>query len=137
MIELRFDGYYRGPETFYGSYPFLKLFEDGRWIFSDSLDPDYDFLGRMAALGVEEQSQLEDKGRVKEEENEFFWGRYQRLQNVPALTFAGEEMNTLADVLQSITPDSPSGYRTQVEVVGPGQLRPTTDTGVMTFVPDA
>jgi hypothetical protein len=61
-VELLFSGYYRGPATFLDSYTFLKLYPDGRRVFAESMDPAYDFPGRIKAPGIEQLSREQAPG---------------------------------------------------------------------------
>jgi hypothetical protein len=65
-VELLFSGYYRGPATFLGTYTFLKLYPDGRYVFAESPDPAYDFPGRVEVLGLETVSGESPSGWIKD-----------------------------------------------------------------------
>ena len=113
-VELLYSGYYRGPSTYLDSYTFLKLYPDGRWVFAEGMDPAYDFPGRIKALGVEQRS---------------------REQSVGGLDDGGQVVGRLADALEE-TCGTDAWGRFQVEIVGPGQLKPTTHDVILTFVAD-
>ena len=134
-VELLFAGYYRGPETFLGTYTFLRLYPDGRWVFAESLDSAYDFPGRLAALGVEQLSLAQGTGLIEDGGTGVSWGRYRRWLYVPALNWEGQVVGRLADALDE-EGGTGTGGRFQVEVVGPGQLKPTTHDVTLTFVAD-
>lgn len=134
-VELLFAGYYRGPETFLGTYTFLKLYPDGRWVFAESLDPAYDFPGRIAALEVELLSRVSTPGGLEDGGTGLSWGRYRRGQDVPALNWGGQIVGRLADALDE-EGGTGTGGRFQIEVVGPGQFKPATHEVTLTFVAD-
>lgn len=137
MVELLFSGYYRGPATFLDSYTFLKLYPDGRWVFAESLDPAYDFPERVKDLGLEVVSRERHSGWLEDGKTGLSWGRYRRVTDLPALNWSGQVVGRLADTLEETRPSGEgSGYRFQIEVVGPGQLRPTTHDVILTFVAD-
>ncbi|MCE9525815.1 MAG: hypothetical protein K8R36_07155 [Planctomycetales bacterium] len=132
-VELLFSGYYRGPATFLDTYTFLKLYPDGRWVFAEGLDPDYDFPGRIKALGVDQVSKGEPEGGLDDGGTTLSWGRYCRGQDMPALNCNNQVVGRLADALEE-TCGTDTWGRFQVEVVGPGQLKPTTHDVILTFV---
>jgi hypothetical protein len=108
----------------------LKLYPDNRWVFAESVDPDYDFMGRIAALGLD---RAQSAGDLIDGKARLCWGRYKRGKDVAALNWSGQVVGRLADALE----DTDSiGVPFQVEVVGPGQLQPTTHDAVLTFVAD-
>ncbi len=136
--DLLFAGHYRGPETFLGTYTFLKLYPEERWVFAESQDPAYDFPGRVAgmdwdALGKQLAQSWLDEGKTR-----LCWGRFTRGQDVPALNWGGEEVGRIADALElTCWSESRGEFRCmQVEVIGLGRLRPTTHEVDLVFVPD-
>jgi hypothetical protein len=128
-------GYYRGPETFLGTFTFLKPYPGGRLVFAESLDPAYDFPERVNFLGLDALSQDRPSGSIEDGRTKLSWNRFTRVTDVPALNWSGEVVGLLADALQE-TRSSAEGRasRFQVEVVGPGQLRPTTHDVALIFV---
>jgi hypothetical protein len=134
-VELLFSGYYCGPATFLDSYTFLKLYPDGRWVFAEGMDSAYDFLGRIQALGVKQLSRERPLGELDDGGTKLSWGRYRRGQDVPALNWNNQVVGRLADALEE-TCGTDTCWRFQVEVVGPGQLKPTTHDVILTFVAD-
>ncbi len=130
--ELLFDGHYRGPETWLGSYTFLKLYPGERWLFAESDDPQYDFPTRIAALAIDVMA---GPGHCLDGTTRLVWGGYTRGTNVAARNSNGQVVGRLADALESTTPTE-SGSRFQIEIVGPGQLRPTTHEVLLTFIPE-
>jgi hypothetical protein len=135
-VELLYLGYYRGPATFLDSYTFLKLYPDGRWVFAETMDPAYDFPAHMKALGFEALSRERPSGWLEDGGTNVTWGRYRRGRDIPALNWGGQVVGRLDDALEETHLSLASGFRFQVEVVGPGQLRPTTHEVILTFVPD-
>ena len=134
-VELLFSGYYRGPATYLDSYTFLKLYPDGRWVFAQGMDSAYDFPGRIKALGVEELSREQPEGSLDDGGTGLSWGRYRRGQDMPALNTSNQVVGHLADALEETCGTDRWG-RFQVEIVGPGQLKPTTHDVILTFVAD-
>ena len=135
--ELLFSGYYRGPATFLDTFTFLKLYPDGRWVFAESLNSAYDFPARVKALGLETVSREHPSGWIEDGNTKLSWGRYRRGMDVPALNWSGQVVGRMADALEETDPSGEgSGVPFQVEVVGPGQLCPTTHEVILTFVAD-
>ncbi len=134
--ELLFSGYYRGPETFLDTYTFLRCYRGDRWVFADSEESDYDFADRLRALGL--AGEWDQAGWLVDGPARVCWGKYRRGTNLPALNWGGQVVGCLADALESVDwfGGQEQKYRFQVEVLGPGQLRPTIHNVVLTFVPD-
>lgn len=131
-IELLLSGYYRGPQTFLGSYTFLKILPGNRWLFAESDDPNYDFAGRIVALGLD---RAESAGSCKDGmKTGLCWGHYRRGTNIAALNFRGQVVGQLAEALEAT--EVIKGVTFQVKIVGAGELQPTTHNVVLTFVPD-
>jgi hypothetical protein len=131
--ELLYSGYYRGPITFLDSYTFLKLYPDGRWVFAEGLDPEYDFPVRIEALDIDKLSREKVVWRLADGETRLSLGRYRRGRNIPTLNCNNQVVGQFADALEE-TCGTDTWGRFQVEVVGPGQLRPTTHDVILTFV---
>jgi hypothetical protein len=134
-VELLFSGYYRGPATFLDSYTFLKLYPDGRWVFAEGMDSAYDFPGRIKALRVEQLSLDQPLGGLDDGGTRVSWGCYRRGQDMPALNWSNQVVGSLADALEE-TCGTDTWGRFQAEIVGPGQLKPTTHDVILTFVAD-
>ena len=134
-VELLFSGYYRGPETFLGTFTFLKLYPDGRWVFAEGTDSAYDFPGRIQALDIERLRQEQPLGILEDGGTGLSWGRYRRGQDIPALNWNNEVVGCLADALEETCHTGTLGPF-QVEIVGPGQLKPTTHDVILAFVAD-
>jgi hypothetical protein len=134
-VELLLGGHYQGEETFLGTFTFLKLLPGERWVFAESLDPAYDFPGRVKALGIEALSLERPSGYLEDSRTKVSWSRYRRGSALSALNSSGEIVGRLADALEDLHPSTyKSSFRFQVEVVGPGQLRPTTHDVVLSYV---
>jgi len=138
-VELLFSGYYRGPQTFLDTYAFLRLYPHGLFVYAESYDPDFDFPGHIASLGLGKAGQLlpDVPEQLDDGRTYVSWGRFTRQQDVPALNWGGQCVGHLADALETT-----SWFRQPAEVpgqwiiVGPGRLRSTALDGDLVFVPD-